>query len=219
MSIAFAKVMKTVAAGVAAAGFLFVQQAVASDSGITRFAVRNCTHARVLVCTYNKDDSLLTLPYDVNKIQPSEKKRASCGSANRCKAFSVFSYEDIKKADILSAVMWGAGAGSVLGLGAGIALADAAGVYAVGLGPAGALAGAGIGIAVVRTFDAAEAGKTCERALKDTRKAIDGITDDKLRRAARDGLKRKLAGSWPKYKDYSLVNQNGVPVLVEGDKC
>ena len=45
------------------------------------------------------------------------------------------------------------------------------------------------------------------------------MTDATAKKAAKDALKRKLAGSWPKYKSHSFVTQDGVPALVEGDKC
>ena len=238
MSIEFARPMKTVATGIAAAAFLFAQQAAADNLGITRFAVRNCTHADVLICTYNKDDSLLKIPYDANKIQPGEKKRASCGSANRCKAFSLISANDVKKVITSNeelAVLSGSAAtgGMTVGLGAGIAfikIGEALGAnfltldsmivpMFVGAAVGAAVAGGGF-IGVVKTINVAKAGETCEQALKDSRKLISEMDDAKVRQGARDALKRTLGGSWPKYKNYSLVTQaNGVPVLVEGDKC
>ena len=221
MSTGVARIMKVATAGLAAAAFLFAQQAAADNNGITRFAVRNCTDADVLICTYNKDDSFLTVPYDANKIQPSEKKRASCGSADRCKVFSLISFKDINKFSSLKQDASAAAAGA-----AGAAVGAAVGFMALtGAGPVtlailgGAAVGAGGTIAIVKTFNAASDSKACDRALTDTKKAISEIADDQMRKAARDALDRKLEGSWPKYKNYSLVTKNGVPVLVQGDKC
>ena len=228
MSIEFARPMKTVAAGVAAAAFLFAQQAVADNNGITRFAVRNCTDAKVVICTYNKDDSILAVPYDVNVIKPGKKNRASCGSPNQCKAFSLISNEDIKKVLtnplILGTSAGGAGLfGAAAGPWTSLNLMGGTSLSFEAIAGIGVVAGVAIGvggfIGSVKTVNAVEAAKTCERALKDARKAISDITDAKLRQAARASLRRTLSGSWPKYKNYSFVTQDGVPALVEGDKC
>jgi hypothetical protein len=226
MSTELARKLKALATGVSAAAFLFVQQSAADNNGINRFAVRNCTNVDVLICTYNKDDDILAIPYDANRIKPGDKKRASCGSANQCKAFSLVSSADIKKVttspEALALLSGMAGAGG-LGGGFAVGLIVAAGTgvgSAMAIGPlAGAAIGAGGAIAVVKTIDAVNAGKTCDRALKDAKKAISDITDADAKKMARDAMQRTVAGSWPKYKNYSFVTQNGVPALVKGDKC
>ena len=98
MSIAFDQVMKTVAAGAAATAFLFVQQAAANDDGISRFAVKNCTQAKVIICAYDKNDSSLAIPYDGNVISAGGKKKSSCGSANQCKVFAAVKSSDFGEA-------------------------------------------------------------------------------------------------------------------------
>jgi hypothetical protein len=224
MSIEFSRAL-TAAAGIAAAVLLCAQQAAADNNGITRFAVRNCTGVQVLICTYNKDDSILAIPYDANRIQAGEKKRASCGSAQRCKVFSLISTKDVDKVISPEALTTSTAVNGVTGIVGGIVggamMASENGTMA--FLPAGLVAGfalgAGAPIAVVKTIDAVNAGKTCEGALKDMRKAISEIRGSKVREAFRDSLKRTLSGSWPKYKNYSFVRENGVPVLVEGDKC
>ena len=69
------------------------------------------------------------------------------------------------------------------------------------------------------SIDAVKASDACKKALKDSRQLISDATDADAKQAARDGLKRTLSGSWPNYKNYSFVTQNGVPLLVQGDKC
>jgi hypothetical protein len=227
MSSEIARTTKIATAGIAAAAFLFVQQAAADNNGITRFSVKNCTDTAVLICTYNKDDNTLAIPYDANLVKPGNKRRASCGSPNRCKAFSLISANDVDKVlsnpDTANKVVIGSGAGVGVG---GTAIAWLIGVR-TGAGAAtagiGAVAGAAIGVssavAVVKTINAVKAGNTCERALKDSRKMISDLPDADLREAARESLKRTLSGNWPGYKNYSFVTQDGVPALVEGDKC
>ena len=225
MSIELARAMKTVAAGLAATAFLFVQPAAADNNGITRFAVRNCTGVQVLICTYNKDDSILAIPYDANRILIGEKKRASCGSADRCKVFSMISTEDVDKVadrQTLNTVTAVTGlSGLAIGTlgGAALTVGTDSGAFLIAGIAGGAAIGGGTPIALAKTFDAVNAGKTCERVLKDARKVIGDIRGSKVREAFRDSLKRTLSGSWPKYKNYSFVRQNGVPTLVEGDKC
>ena len=219
MSIEFARAVKTAAAGVAAASFLFVQPSAADNNGITRFAVRNCTPAQVLFCTYNKDDNIFAIPYDANKIQSGEKKRSSCGSAERCKVFSLISNKDVSKV-LTNPLVLGpvTAASTATGAAAGAVFLPAS-FLPVGIA-AGAAIGGGTTIAVVKSINAVEAGKTCAQALKDAKKAFDAMPAGATKQAIRDAQKPKLSGSWPKYKNYSFVVQpNGVPTLVEGDKC
>ena len=225
MSTKFASTMKTLAAGMGAATFLFVQQAAAVNDGITRFRVKNCTDFKVLVCTFNKDDNVLALPYDYNKVEPSKKERASCGSPNRCKVFTVISsrdYQRVKNQGLLGqAGSWGgaglaAGAGAAVAANAGLTLATG-GTWLIVV--AGSVAGSMAVGAVIDDIEAANAAKTCANAVKDMKKAISEIPDAKVRKEARDGLKRNVSGTWPKYEPYSYVMKNGVPALVKGDKC
>jgi hypothetical protein len=232
MSIEFARAMKTAAAGFAAAAVLFVQPSAAGNIGITRFAVKNCTDAKVLICAYDKTDNILAIPYDAKTVGSGNRRRFSCGSANRCKVFSAVSSKDIKKivngtvATAVGAPTAAAGAayagiasyGAYMWAANGTAASAASGTVA---GLAGILVVAGSGaLGVMASIDAVKASDACKKALKDSRQLISDATDADAKQAARDGLKRTLSGSWPNYKNYSFVTQdNGVPALVEGDKC
>ena len=193
MSIEFARALKTVAAGIAATGFLFVQQAAAADDGISRFAVKNCTQSSVLICAYDKTDSSLLIPYDANSIKPGDKKKSSCGSADRCKVVAVVAARTNVDTSANTEVS-----------------------VALTLGTFGV---AGVIIGTMATKNGIKAAVACKGALKDAKDAISAMTDASAKKKAQDALKQKLETSWPKYKDYSFVTENGVPTLVKGDKC
>ena len=78
---------------------------------------------------------------------------------------------------------------------------------------------AGVIIGTMATKNGIKAAVACKGALKDAKDAISAMTDASAKKKAQDALKQKLETSWPKYKDYSFVEENGVFMLVKGDKC
>ncbi len=222
------------------AALLFVSflapAALADVNGLNRLAVRNCTKIKIVMCAYDKTDSLLLVPYHARRISPGEKERFSCGSSKRCKMFSGLDAGSVKK--FLNSVknqaaVWvptSVGAGIALGYASGstvtmmiIIAADAGLVGAVGISvgagvvAAGAVVGAAYG--AVKLVDGFEAGKMCKKMMKDQKDVINGITDPGLRASAKKTFKRTLKGRWPKYKNYSMVMDGPAMKLVEGDHC
>ena len=226
MSIELTRPMKTAAAGIVAVAFLFVQQAAADNNGINRFAVRNCTTVNLLVCAYDATDDNFDIPYDANMIKPGAKRRSSCGSADRCKVITAISSKDVKKFlskqdyEKWEGLAGGVGGfvGILGGFGVGFWAAEGTGVLVTSVA-VGAAVGAGSAIAVVKTIEGVDDGNKCKQALRANKKAMDGIEDPKLRKRAQDELKQNIGGSWPKYRNFSLVVKDGLPVLVRGDKC
>lgn len=210
--------------------------AMADTNGITRFAVRNCTPAKMLVCAYDKTDSILAIPYHAKRVAPKEKERFSCGSAKRCKVFMGMDVGGIKK--VLSSSTNQAIVGTTAGAAGSVALTVGSGgtatmmlIAASNVGLAGAIgisvgtgviaAGVAVGaaMAVVKTIDGVEAGKMCKKMMKEQKKVINAIDDPDLRASAKDSLKEKINGRWPKYKNHSMIMKGGIMKLVEGDKC
>ena len=217
-------------------GGLAATPAAADENGITRFAVRNCTPAKMLVCAYDKTDSILAIPYHANHVKPGKKKRFSCGSAKRCKVFMGASEDKIK--EILDTTSGKAIIGVTGGVTGTVGLAVGSGSYvtmyligaaevglagAIGMSVAGGVlvAGAAVGtvFAVTKTIDGFEVGKMCKRMMKDQKKIISGIQDDDIKQLAKDSRKVKIKGRWPKYKNYKMVMEQAVMVFKEGDGC
>ena len=209
---------------------------LADENGITRFAVRNCTPAKILVCAYDKTDSILEIPYHAKRIQPGKKERFSCGSAERCKVFLGAAEDGFKRilgnatGQTITGVAGGVAGSAGLAVGSGsyatmylIAAANVGLGGAVGMSVAGGVlvAGAAVGsvFAVVKTIDGFAAGDMCKKMMKEQKKTIKGIEDPKLRKFANDARKEKLKGRWPKYKNYQVKSKDGVISFKEGDNC
>ena len=226
MSIDIARAAKAAVTGIAAAAFLFVQQAAADDFGATRIAVKNCTNARVLVCAYNKTDATLALPYDANTIPPNRTDRLSCRTSGECKVFTVVDYGDLKK---LFPSGWNTAAIAVNGgsapgnAGAGIALQVADTTTATGVVLVGAAGGAAVSpgatIAILKTIQGTTAGKKCADAMSHYKKAIAAIAVPDVKALAQDALNQQVKGNWPTYMDYSFVLRGGVSMLITGNRC
>jgi hypothetical protein len=222
-------------AGVLLAWSFWAPAAIADPNGINRFAVRNCTAVKLMMCAYDKTDSILAIPYHAKRIAVGEKERFSCGSSGRCKVFSGLDAGSVKK--ILSSQNNQAAFGVPTAVGAGIALnvggstAVVTLIIAADVGLVGALAitggaallasGAVVGAAygVVKTIDGFEAGKMCKKMMSDQKKVINSITDPKVRSSAKGTLKKSIKGRWPKYKNYSMIMDGASMKLVGGDKC
>ncbi len=217
-------------------GGMVAMPATADENGITRFAVRNCTPAKILVCAYDKTDSILAIPYHARRIQPGKKERFSCGSAKRCKVFLGAAEDGFKRVlgnttgQAITGVAGGATGTVGLAVGSGsyatmylIAAADVGLAGAIGMSVTGGVlvAGAAVGsvFAVVKTIDGFAAGDMCKKMMKEQKKTIKGIQDDKLRKLANDSRKVKIKGRWPKYKNYRVETKSGAIVFKEGNDC
>ena len=215
--------------------FAFIASAVATptiadENGVNRFAVRNCTPAKVLVCAYDKTDSILEIPYHATIINSKEKERFSCASTGRCKVFVGYRSEDINRLlDIstgnkiemaIATAVPGVGAGGLVGLGL-VVLGGAGTATLTASMAAGAAIAAGGTFAVMATVDGFKAGDMCKKMIKKQRSFIKKIQNKDYQDAARDSFKTKLEGRWPKYKNYKIVQDSntGAPLLKEGNNC
>jgi hypothetical protein len=122
-------VARTMRALGAACGALFLAQLPAhAASDVTNFNVKNCTPERIFICSFDKTDSLMKVPYKAARIQPTKRKEFGCASLGRCKVIIGISKKTSKST--LSTGMQAA-----LGTGAVVAVAAAgvnAGVYVAG---------------------------------------------------------------------------------------
>jgi hypothetical protein len=227
---------KVALAIVAAMTAMAATSSFADDKGINRFTVKNCTSAKILVCSYDKTDNILAIPYYARRISAGEKDRFSCGSAKYCKVFFGAAGDGFKR--ILGNNTGQAIVGTTAGVSGSVGLTVGAGGYAtmyligaaqvgvagaLGISAAGAVvvAGAAVGtvFAVVKTIDGLAAGDMCKKMMKDQKKIISSIDDDKLRALANDSRKVRVKGRWPGYKNYRVTEKNGAIVFAEGDSC
>ena len=108
---------------------LFMAQAPARAGGdISNFNVKNCASERIFVCSFDKTDSLMKIPYKARGIQPGDKKEFGCASIGRCKV--IIGVSKRKSKNTLSSGMKAALATGAVGA-AGIAGASAATAGAV----------------------------------------------------------------------------------------
>ena len=56
-----------------------------AGADITNFKVKNCSDQRIFVCSFDKTDSLMKIPYKARGIQPGDKKEFGCASLSKCK--------------------------------------------------------------------------------------------------------------------------------------
>jgi hypothetical protein len=109
---------------------------------ISNFKVKNCANERIFVCSFDKTDSLMKVPYKAGGVQPGDKKEFGCASIGRCKVIIGVSKRTTKRT--LSTGMTAAlGTGAVV---AGSAAGVAGGVY---LGTSSALASTAIAVTAV----------------------------------------------------------------------
>ena len=202
----------------------FPQSAQADPNGWTKFAIRNCTSQRVYVCSFDKTDSLMYIPYHSSGIKPGKKKDYSCASDGRCKvtigiseksAKKLLSNDELAGAAVAVGALSGVGAGLVGGSMAASSIAGAVTVSqfwsagaATGLTAAtttvtvgtmavaaGAVAiGAGVTVAVIKTIDGLKAGELCKKVKKAQMKVVKAIVDDGLRKAAKKAIKQSVKG-------------------------
>ncbi|MBZ6378584.1 hypothetical protein B5C34_12145 [Pacificimonas flava] len=171
---------------------------------ITNFNVKNCTQQRMFVCSFDKTDSLMKIPYKARGIQPGDKKEFGCASLNKCKV--IIGVSKKKTTKTLSTGMQAAlGAGSVAAAGvsggaavtAGAAAAETITVFTLsGTGVATTVVGASTvtaltGIAAATAVAAVAAGGAVA-AIEIADGWKDGEVCNKVRKAAQKaGLKPK----------------------------
>ena len=122
------------ALGAVCLAFLIAQVPAHAAGGVSTFRVTNCTTERMFVCSFDKTDSLMNVPYDAKGLGPDDKKKFACASLGRCKVIIGVSKE--KKKRTLSAAMT-----SALAVGAvsAVAVAGVTGpaAYTIGTNVAG----------------------------------------------------------------------------------
>ncbi|MBZ6378581.1 hypothetical protein B5C34_12160 [Pacificimonas flava] len=190
----------TIWAGVAAAALVLPTVPAYAGGDITNFNVKNCTQQRMFVCSFDKTDSLMKIPYKARGVQPGDKKEFGCASLNKCKV--IIGVSKKKSTNTLSSGMQaalsagsasaaaGAGAaglGYVLGsaavagelaAGTGLTVAGAAADAAILTGVGGAAAGMAImavavggAVAGIEIADGWKDGEVCNRVRKAAQKA------------------------------------------------
>ena len=113
----------------------FVAQAPAHAGGdISNFKVKNCTTERMFVCSFDKTDSLMNIPYKAAGVQPGDKKEFGCASIGRCKVIIGVSKKK-SKSTLSSGMKTAVAAGSATA--AGVAAGAAGGAAASGAGATG----------------------------------------------------------------------------------
>ena len=175
----------TGAVGVAAIALALPQAPAQAGGDITNFKVKNCTRERIFVCSFDKTDGLMNIPYKARGIQPGDKKEFGCASIGRCKVIIGVSRKTSKKT--LSAGMEAAlstasaGAGAVAVGSGGLFLVStsmategvAVGIAGLGGAAAGAIVaiGAGGAVAGIEIADGWSDGEVCNQVKKAARKA------------------------------------------------
>ena len=170
--------------GAASLSLLLPQTPVQAGGDITNFKVKNCTRERIFVCSFDKTDGLMDIPYKARGIQPGDKKEFGCASIGRCKVIIGVSRKTSKKtlsAGMEAALSTAAVSGAVIGAtGVGLyvaveILADAAAATLVSAGGAAAGAviavGAGTAVAAIEIADGWSDGDVCKQVKKAARKA------------------------------------------------
>jgi hypothetical protein len=235
------------ALGAAGLAFFIAQAPADAAGGVSAFKVTNCTTERMFVCSFDKTDRLMNIPYDAKGLKPDDKKAFACASLGRCKVIIGVSKE--KKKRTLSAAMT-----SALAVGAvsAVAVAGVTGqaAYTIGTNVAGQVISdpsivfsmtsrassavvLGVTTAVVAVAAIATGGAVAGIEIKDGWK--DGEVCKEVRRAAeKAGLKpRDFAQNnadyvvVPKYatddKGNPYVNADGTAVFAyamqKGDSC
>ncbi|MBZ6378582.1 hypothetical protein B5C34_12155 [Pacificimonas flava] len=190
---------------------------------ITNFNVKNCTQQRMFVCSFDKTDSLMKIPYKARGVQPGDKKEFGCASLNKCKV--IIGVSKKKSSSTLSSGMQ-AGL-STASVGSGLVAAGSTGLFLltadmvtegtavalVGLGGAGAGAvlalGAAGAVAGIEIADGWKDGEVCNRVRKAAQKA--GL---KPKVFMKDGKKYQVIEHYATDDDGNYyVNPDGTAIL------
>ncbi|MBZ6378583.1 hypothetical protein B5C34_12150 [Pacificimonas flava] len=125
-----------------AASLAFAMPAAPALAGgdITNFKVKNCTQERMFVCSFDKTDSLMKIPYKARGIQPGDKREFGCASLKKCKVIIGVSKKKPNRT-LSEGVEMGLSAGTVLaGTVAGFSAVGAVGTSAGMTAVAGSIA-------------------------------------------------------------------------------
>jgi hypothetical protein len=167
---------------------VFVAQTPAhAAADITNFNIKNCTSERIFVCSFDKNDSLMKIPYKARGIQPGDRKEFGCASIGRCKVIIGVSRKTSKNtlsSGMTTALSATSGAGAALAVGSvgGLYIAYLAGVPAAASGALmlampvatlGAIVSVGVGGAVagIEIADGWSDGEVCNQVRKAAEKA------------------------------------------------
>jgi hypothetical protein len=90
-----ASIRSAVALGAACLAIVMPHVPALAGGDITNFKVRNCTSERIFVCSFDKTDSLMKVPYKAKGIQPTDQKQLGCASLGKCKV--IIGVSDKKK--------------------------------------------------------------------------------------------------------------------------
>jgi len=202
-----------------------------AGADVSNFNVRNCTSEHIFVCSYDKTDGSLKIPYKARGVAPNKRQEYGCASIGRCKVLVGVSNKNrgnhminqvVENDPVTLAVAGFAGytAGTVL---------IAASVSA-GTAPLTVAAGTGVGLVVMAVAVGGAVGLM---------EIVDGWSDgevcNQVRRAAQKaGMKPKqFMENGKKYKviEQYAVDENGNPYVyadgtavltykaTQGDSC
>jgi hypothetical protein len=210
------------AVSAACLALLMAQTPARAAADITNFNVKNCTSERVFVCSFDKTDSLMKIPYKAAGIQPGDRKEFGCASLDKCKVIIGVSKRKSRNtlsAGMQAALATGSGSGAVIaatGVGLYLAVDVAAGasvvsVLAVGGGAVGAViaVGAGAAIASIKIADGWSDGEVCNQVRKAAQNA--GL---KPKFFLKDGKKYRLIEEYATDKNGNqYLNPDGSAVI------
>ena len=208
---------------------LVVAQAPAHAGGdVSNFNVKNCTSERIFVCSFDKTDSLMKIPYKARGIQPGDRKEFGCASIGRCKVIIGVSNKTAKRT-LSSGMQAAIAAGTVTGAavtggGMGAALLAAGGfeasIVAAGGVAAGVVGGTvlatavGGAIAGMEIADGWNDGEVCNQVRKAAEKA--GM---KPKDFLQNGTKYTVIEQYAVNKDGNpYVNRDGTAVFAYATK-
>jgi hypothetical protein len=217
----FARALCTL--GSASLTFAILQTPAKAGGDITNFNLKNCASERIFVCSFDKTDSLMKIPYKAAGVQPGDRKEFGCASIGRCKVIIGVSKRKTKKTlssgmetaltagSATGAGVAGASAGLFYTVGMGVMNTSVAAVTIVGAGAVGAFVaiGAGAAIASIEIADGWSDGEVCNQVRKAAQKA--GLSPKFF---LQDGKKYRLIEKYAVDKDGNqYVNPDGTAVI------
>ena len=156
-----------------------MQDPAHAGGDVSNFNVRNCTSERIFVCSFDKTDSLMKVPYKARGIQPGDRKEFGCVSIGRCKVIIGVSKRKAKQTlsasmkEVIgsSVVVGGFFGGAIIGgivttatAEAGMLVGGVAGTAILGVAAGGA-------IASIEIADGWSDGEVCNQVRKAAQKA------------------------------------------------
>ena len=117
--------------GAAFLALLMAQLPAHAGGDVSNFKVKNCTTERMFVCSFDKTDSSMKIPYKAAGVQPNDKKEFGCASLGRCKVIIGVSKKKSKNtlsSGMQAALATGAGSAAAIAGMTGVAAAQTTGV-------------------------------------------------------------------------------------------